>query len=203
MKKILGAIMISTALTACSFWSRGSGVDLTQKYSIDKAAAVNWETTIPNVIAAESKISEWYGNENPILNLRKTGKMNERDLFFLEQLAQLNPNQVTDDDFETFTKMLDGYVASLPRRFFLDTTNIKDPKGLVDYMVKSSYSQMDNPSKYIKDEVADKDEWEEIEEMSKKEDLSKKDVKKLRKLLNKFIKRDNFFNKDVWYKQTY
>ncbi len=201
MKKIIGAIVISLALTACSFLSKGSGVDLEKKYSLNKAAAVNWERVIPGVIASEAKISEWYGNENPIIHLRKTGSLNEKDLYFLEQLGKLNPNQVSDDDYETFLKMLDGYVASLPRRFFLANNNIKDPKGLVDYMIKASYSRIDNPSKYIREVVADSDEWEKIEKMSKKDDLSKKDVKKLRKLLNSFIKSDNFFNENVWYKQ--
>ena len=35
--------------------------------------------------------------------------------------------------------------------FIIEVTNIKDPKGLVDYMVKQAASpQLDNPSKYIK-----------------------------------------------------
>lgn len=201
MKKILVALMISMAFTACSFLSRGSGVDLEKKYSLNKEAAVKWEKTMINVLTSEAKISEWYGNENPLLNLRRQGKLTEKDLYFLEELGKLNANQVTDDDYEKFLDMLGIYVESLPRRFFLENTNLKDPKGLAKYMVKSSYSQIDNPSKYIKEEVAEEHEWAKIEELANKDDLSKRDVKKLRKILNAFIKRDNFFNKDVWYKK--
>ena len=79
------------------------------------------------------------------------------------------------------------------------STNVTK-KGLVDYMVKQAASpQLDNPSKYIKEVVADKEEWAQIEAFSKQSDLASKDVKKLRKLLADFVKRSNFYNEQVWY----
>ena len=93
-----------------------------------------------------------------------------------------------------------SYVNKLPRKFIIEVTNIKDPKGLVDYMVKQAASpQLDNPSKYIKEVVADKEEWTQIEAFSKQSDLTSKDVKKLRKILASFVKRSNFYNEQVWY----
>ena len=67
-------------------------------------------------------------------------------------------------------------------------------------MVKQAAStQLDNPSKYIKEVVADKEEWAQIEAFSQQADLKDKDVKKLRKILAAFVKRSNFYNEQVWF----
>ena len=87
----------------------------------------------------------------------------------------------------------------MPRKFFLENENIKDPKGLVEAMVRESYLRMDTPSSHIKEVVATPEEWEEIVAFSKQTDLNEKDVKKLRKLLNSFIKRDEFYSTETWY----
>ena len=47
--------------------------------------------------------------------------------------------------------------------------------------------------------MADKEDWDKIVAWSQKDDLNTKDVKKLRKLLASFIKKDNFFEPSVWY----
>ena len=173
--------------------------DLIQKYSLDKESAHNWETVMPNVMMAEATNPDWYGEDNPLISLRKQGKMSEREYYFLDYLGKTPANQITDEEFGRFAKILTSFVNRTPRNFILEETNIKDPKGLVDFIVKEANSkQLDNPSKYIREVVADKDEWAQIVALSEKSDLNSKDVRKLRKLLATFVKRDNFFNEDVW-----
>lgn len=199
MKKVLLSLVLILVLTSCSSVIKKETLE--QKYSLNKDAARNWEQTINGVIINESEIPDWFGDENPLLNLRKNGRLTERDLYFLEQLGKLQVNQIADEDYDKFLEILTRYVNGLPRRFVLLDTNIKDPKGLVTYMVKAANSKIDNPSKYIKEVVADEYEWSKIVELSQKDDLNEKDVKKLRKLLNTFIKRDNFFNASTWLNQ--
>ena len=197
MKKILFLLAMIFTLVSCS--STTNKKDLIQKYSLDKESAHNWETVMPNVMMAEATNPDWYGEDNPLVSLRKQGKMSEREFYFLDYLGKTPANEITDDEFDRFAKILTSFVNRTPRKFILEETNIKDPKGLVDFIVKEANStQLDNPSKYIKEVVADKDEWSQIVALSEKSDLNDKDVRKLRKLLATFVKRDNFFNEDVW-----
>ena len=197
MKKILFLLAMIFTLVSCS--STTNKKDLIQKYSLDKESAHNWETVMPNVMIAEATNPDWYGEDNPLISLRKQGKMSEREYYFLDYLGKTPANQITDEEFDRFAKILTSFVNRTPRNFILEETNIKDPKGLVDFMVKeANSSQLDNPSKYIKEVVADKEEWAEIVALSEKADLNSKDVRKLRKLLAAFVKRENFFNEQVW-----
>ena len=197
MKKILFLLAMIFTLVSCS--STTNKKDLIQKYSLDKESAHNWETVMPKVMMAEATNPDWYGEDNPLISLRKQGKMSEREYYFLDYLGKTPANEITDDEFDRFAKILTSFVNRTPRKFILEETNIKDPKGLVDYIVKEANSkQLDNPSKYIREVVADKDEWAQIVALSEKSDLNSKDVRKLRKLLATFVKRDNFFNEDVW-----
>ena len=185
MKKILFLLAMIFTLVSCS--STTNKKELVQKYSLDKESAHNWETVMPKVMLAEATNLDWYGEDNPLVSLRKQGKMSEREYYFLDYLGK------------TPAKILTSFVNRTPRKFILEETNIKDPKGLVDFIVKeASSTQLDNPSKYIKEVVADKEEWAEIVALSEKADLNNKDVKKLRKLLAAFVKRENFFNEEVW-----
>ena len=197
MKKILFLLAMIFTLVSCS--STTNKKDLIQKYSLDKESAHNWETVMPNVMANEATNPDWYGEDNPLVSLRKQGKMSEREYYFLDYLGKTPANQITDEEFDRFAKILTSFVNRTPRNFILEETNIKDPKGLVDFMVKeANSSQLDNPSKYIKEVVADKEEWAQIVALSEKADLNSKDVRKLRKLLAAFVKRENFFNEQVW-----
>ena len=197
MKKILFLLAMIFTLVSCS--STTNKKDLIQKYSLDKESAHNWETVMPNVMMAEATNPDWYGEDNPLVSLRKQGKMSEREYYFLDYLGKTPANQITDEEFDRFAKILTSFVNRTPRNFILEETNIKDPKGLVDFMVKeANSSQLDNPSKYIKEVVADKEEWAQIVALSQKADLNSKDVRKLRKLLVAFVKRENFFNEQVW-----
>lgn len=197
MKKILFLLAMIFTLVSCS--STTNKKDLIQKYSLDKESAHNWETVMPNVMMAEATNPDWYGEDNPLVSLRKQGKMSEREYYFLDYLGKTPANQITDEEFDRFAEILTSFVNRTPRNFILEETNIKDPKGLVDFIVKeANSSQLDNPSKYIKEVVADKEEWAEIVALSEKADLNSKDVRKLRKLLAAFVKRENFFNEQVW-----
>ena len=197
MKKLLFLLAMIFTLVSCS--STTNKKDLVQKYSLDKESAHNWETVMPNVMMAEATNPDWYGEDNPLISLRKQGKMSEREYYFLDYLGKTPANQITDEEFDRFAKILTSFVNRTPRNFILEETNIKDPKGLVDFIVKeANSSQLDNPSKYIKEVVADKEEWAQIVALSEKADLNSKDVRKLRKLLVAFVKRENFFNEQVW-----
>ena len=197
MKKLLFLLAMIFTLVSCS--STTNKKDLVQKYSLDKESAHNWETVMPNVMMAEATNPDWYGEDNPLVSLRKQGKMSEREFYFLDYLGKTPANQITDEEFDRFAKILTSFVNRTPRNFILEETNIKDPKGLVDFIVKeANSSQLDNPSKYIKEVVADKEEWAQIVALSEKADLNSKDVRKLRKLLVAFVKRENFFNEQVW-----
>ena len=196
MKKILFLLVMIFTLISCSSIATKKG--LIEKYSLDKEAAHNWEKTMPKIMVEEATNPDWYGEENPLGNFRKQGKMSEKEYYFLDYLGKTPVSEITDEDFDRFTKLLTSYVNKMPRKFILEETNIKDPKGLVDYMVKQANSQLDNPSKYIKEEVADEKEWAQIVKFSEQDDLKAKDVKKLRKLLASFVKRNNFYHEQVW-----
>ena len=199
MKKILFLLAVIFTLISCSS-TTVTKKGLIEKYSLNKESAHNWETTMPKVMVAEATNPDWYGEENPLVNFRKQGKMSEREYYFLDYLGKTPANEITDDDFDRFVKILTSYVNKMPRKFIIEVSNIKDPKGLVDYMVKQAASpQLDNPSKYIKEVVADKEEWAQIEAFSQQADLKDKDVKKLRKILAAFVKRSNFYNEQVWF----
>lgn len=190
MKKLL-ATGILLLMTACS------SVKVAEEKNFTDQDIRNWDTTISKVIVEESLLPDWYGSENPIYYLQKTGKMSQKDYFFLESLTK--SKEITKDDREKFNSMVDSFVSKMDRSFYLKDTNIKNAKGLVDKMVEDSRLRMPNPSRHIKDVVATPEEWEKIVMYSEKPDLSEKEVKKLRKILNKFIKRAEFFNSNSWY----
>lgn len=197
MKKIVAGLFAVALLASCS--SLDKGASLEQKYSITKESAKEWDKTIIQVVEGESLIEDWYGNENPIIYLRKTGKMSEKDFNFLTSLEKKDATTITDEEYSDFLDLVNKYNKKLPRKFYLADENLKNPKGLVDRMVRESFVKMENPSNHIKNVVATPDEWEQIVAFSKQSDLSEKDTKQLRKLLNKFIKRNEFYDERAWY----
>jgi len=171
--------------------------DLVEKYPIEEQDMRNWDETIGNIIERESLIEDWYGGENPIYYLRKSGKMKEKEFNFLQSLEK--KDTITEDDRKEFNKLVKKYVKKIKRTFRLKNENIKDPKALVDRMVAESIgTRIDNPSRYTLEVVASEKEKEQMVAWSKQNTLSDKDVKKLRKLLNKFIKRGEFFDAKSW-----
>ena len=197
MKKLFLSLVIAVFFISCSSAEKAGSLE--QKYNITKESAKNWDRTIISVITGEALIEDWYGDENPILYLRKTGKMSEKDFNFLTSLEKKDVTEITDEEYEQFVGLVAKYNKKMPRKFFLENENIKDPKGLVDRIVRESYVKMATPSSHIRDVVASPEEWQDIVAFSKQTDLNEKDVKKLRKLLNSFIKRDEFYSTEVWY----
>lgn len=197
MKKIVAGLFVVALLASCSSLEKGASLE--QKYSITKESAKEWDKTIIQVVEGESLIEDWYGNENPIIYLRKTGKMNEKDFNFLTSLEKKDATTITDEEYSDFLDLVNKYNKKLPRKFYLADENLKNPKGLVDRMVRESFVKMENPSNHIKNVVATQEEWEQIVAFSQQNDLSEKDTKKLRKILNKFIKRNEFYDERAWY----
>lgn len=197
MKRLVVGLFAVVMFISCSSLEKGTSLE--QKYSITKESAKNWDKTIIQVVKGESLIEDWYGNENPIIYLRKTGKMSEKDFNFLTSLEKKDATAITDEEYNDFVDLVKKYNKKLPRKFYLADENLKNPKGLVDRMVRESFVKMDNPSTHIKNVVATQEEWEQIVVFSQQNDLSEKDTKKLRKILNKFIKRDEFYDERAWY----
>ena len=197
MKKIVAGLFVVALLASCSSLEKGASLE--KKYSITKESAKEWDKTIIQVVEGESLIEDWYGNENPIIYLRKTGKMSEKDFNFLTSLEKKDVTTITDEEYSDFLDLVNKYNKKLPRKFYLADENLKNPKGLVDRMVRESFVKMENPSKHIKNVVATQEEWEQIVAFSQQNDLSEKDTKKLRKILNKFIKRNEFYDERAWY----
>lgn len=197
MKKIVAGLFVVALLASCSSLEKGASLE--QKYSITKESAKEWDKTIIQVVEGESLIEDWYGNENPIIYLRKTGKMSEKDFNFLTSLEKKDVTTITDEEYSDFLDLVNKYNKKLPRKFYLADENLKNPKGLVDRMVRESFVKMENPSNHIKNVVATQEEWEQIVAFSQQNDLSEKETKKLRKILNKFIKRNEFYDERAWY----
>lgn len=172
-------------------------VNLEEKYPIEEQDIRNWDETISYIIERESLIEDWYGGDNPIYYLRKSGKMKEKEFNFLQSLEK--KKTITEDDRKEFNKLVRRYVKKIDRTFRLKNENLKNPKALVDRMVAESMgTRIDNPSRHILEVVASEKEKERIVGWSKQKTLSDKDVKRLRKLLNKFIKREEFFHAKSW-----
>ncbi|WP_027129243.1 hypothetical protein [Fusobacterium perfoetens] len=189
MKKTL-IILSLLALGACSSLKKEPKVVTNEEIK-------NWDKTISKVVVDSAFIPDEYGNEDPIYYLRKTGKMSEKDFQFLNTLK--TKNEFDEEEIDKFTKLLDKYPSKIDRKFVLEDSNIKNPKALVNKMVNESRLRMANPSNHIFSKVATEEEWEQIVAFSKKNDLNEKDVKKLRKILNNFIKRREFFDEKSWY----
>ncbi len=194
MKKIVVLALLVT-LMGCS--SVKNGVSIQEKYKIDNVAMKNWEQTFTTVVVGESELEDWYGAEEPIGFLAKNQKLDQKQVKFLDSLK--TKSEITEADQEEFNKILEKVVKKLPREYYLKDENFKDPNGLAKYMVNQSYLRISNPSNFIANEVATKEEWAEIVGFSKKQDLTEKEIKRFRKLLNKFIKRSEFFDSRTWY----
>ncbi|MGL5122895.1 MAG: hypothetical protein ACRC6K_01830 [Fusobacteriaceae bacterium] len=195
MKKILN-IFVILALVIFVGCSSLFNKNSKEEKKFTKEDVKVWNITLENSIIENASMPEWYGEENPIFYLRKTGKMSEKDFLFLTSLEK---KEITDEDIENFNDLVKKYNKKISRKFFLKDENIKYGKGLVEKMVSESYQRMSNPSNHIFNEVATEKEWKKIVELSKKQDLTEDDTKKLRKILNKFIKREEFFDSKSWY----
>ncbi|WP_319371331.1 hypothetical protein [uncultured Ilyobacter sp.] len=195
MKKLLFLPILLVMVSCSSLFAPKS--DLVEKYNVDKEAVKNWDKTISKTVKAEALIEDWYGNDEPVFYLRKMGIMKEKEYSFLTSLSK--KETITQEDTEKFNSLLKKYNKKLEREFWLKDENLKDPKGLAEKMVKEANLRIQNPSNYILNSVATGKEKELISSYAKKEDLTEKETKKLRKLFNSFLKREEFFMAQNWY----
>lgn len=192
IKLLIVGVMI--VLTGCSsITSKDSN-----KVTYTKEEAKVWNVTLVESIKENVLMHEWYGSENPIIYLRKTRKMSEKEFRFLDDMGKKPVEEITDEDLERFTSLVAKYNKKLERKFFLERENIKDGRGFVRQMARDAKSGIDTPAKWISQNVAEKGEWDLIEKLAEKDDLTEKDLKALTKTLNKFMTRDNFFNYTYW-----
>lgn len=192
----LVAVLSLVFFTSCSMLSKKADVP---EESFTREQIKNWEVTIDENLKKNAQLPEWYGEENAAFYMRKTGKMTQKDFEFLSGLSKKDADKINEDEIKQFEDIVKRYNKNLPREFYLNNENLKNPSGLVKKMVSESYLRMKNPSNHIYREVAETKEWDQIVAWSKQEDMSDKDVTKLRKLLNRFIKRSEFFDSESWY----
>jgi hypothetical protein len=199
MKKLL--LLLLLAISAISFGGIFKrGVDSADfKYALTHASAKNWDKTIEEIIKQEAYIEDWYGDDNVIIYLRKTGIMKEKDFQFLQSLSTKEEYEITGDEYDDFVDLVDKYRKKVARTFSIKNENIKNPVGLVRRIVlEGSAGNYVNPSSQIK-LVATPQEWDELVTLSKLKDFSNKETKRLRKVLNDVLKKDNLFNAEAWY----
>lgn len=200
MKKISNILLIFTLIifTGCSslnsFFERGPNDVFT------KEQVKNWEKTLDENIIKNAVVPEWYAEGKPMIYIRQTGIMSEKEFYFLTSLNnKIGEKEITDDDVKEFTSIAKKYNKKIRRKFYLKDENIKNGIALTKKMVVESYLKMETPSSHISKEVATPKEWEKIVSFSKKTDLTEKEITALRKILNKFIKRNELFNENLWY----
>lgn len=195
MKKLLFLPILLIMVSCSSLFAPKS--DLAKKYHVDNEAVKNWDKTISEAVKSESLIEDWYGNEEPIFYLRKSGIMKEKEYSFLTSLKK--KETITQEDTDEFNSLLKKYNKKLKREFWLKDENLKDPKGFAEKIVKEANLRMQNPSNYILNNVATGKEKALISSYAGKKDLTEKESKELRKLLNSFLKREEFFMAENWY----
>jgi hypothetical protein len=195
MKKLLFLPILLVMVSCSSLFAPKS--DIAEKYNVDKEAVRNWDKTISETVKGEALIEDWYGNEEPVFYLRKSGIMKEKEYKFLTSLNK--KETITQDDTDEFNCLLRKYNKKLKREFWLKDENLKDPKGLAEKMVKEANLRMKNPSNYILNNVATGKEKDLLSSYAGKKDLTEKESKELRKLLNSFLKREELFVAENWY----
>lgn len=195
MKKLLFLPILLIMVSCSSLFTPKT--DLAEKYSVDNEAVKNWDETISETVKGEALIEDWYGNDEPIFYLRKSGIMKEKEYNFLTSLKK--KEAITQEDTEEFNTLLNKYNKKLKREFWLKEENLKDPKGLAEKIVKEANLRMKNPSNYILSNVATGKEKDLLSSYAKKKDLTEKETKKLKKMLNSFLKREEFFSAENWY----
>lgn len=193
-KNIMRALMIlSIALfTSCtSMW--GTPRVKEENHTVEQAR--EWDKTLATSIKRNAMIPEWYGEERPIIYLRKAGIMNEKEFKFLESLRTKDP--IEQEDLDKFDKLVAKYNNKIEREFWLEVENIKDGKSLAKKIVSDSRKIGNNPSKRMK-EVMDSKDWSELVALSEKSDLDEDDVDDLVDILNDVLEMDMYFSRDAW-----
>ena len=194
MNKILLVIMV-VFLGACS----SLDVD-TSKYKITTETLKEPYKVMDDILIRESVLSDWYNNEEPVhyLTTRQVIKKGGKDEIFLNSLKT---KKITDEDIEEFNKLTKKYLNKLERKYKLKDENIKDTKELVKNLVIGYNVVYPTTSKHLMTVVATEEERNDILELNKKteDEMTDKDRTKVRKLLNKWLERKEFFDGESIY----
>ena len=194
LKKLLPLLVVLLFTGCSSLFSKWEVKD--EKHTPEQAKV--WHISLTDSIQENVLISEWYGTETPIIYLRKTGNMSEKEFAFLDGLAKKDVSEITQEDLERFDELVIKYNQKLRREFFLEPENIKDGRSLVRQMLRDSRDRLDTPGRWIAENVVEPEDWAKIVAMAGQPDLTEKDVKTLVKILNRAMKEDKFFNHNYW-----
>lgn len=190
MNKILLVIMV-VFLGACSSLK----VDQ-KKYDVTTETIKEPYKVMNEILVKESILGDWYNNEEPThyLTTRQIIKKGGKDLAFLDGLK--TKEDINAEDLENFNKMTVKYLNKLERKYKLKDENIKNTKGMTSALVIGYNTTYATLAKHIMTDVATEKERNEIFELNKKleDEMTDGDRKTLRKLLNKWMKRDEFFD---------
>ncbi len=194
MNKIL-LVMMVIFLGACS----SMNID-TSKYKITTETLKEPYKVMDEILIRESILPDWYNNEEPVhyLTTRQIIKKDSKDEIFLNSLKT---KEITDEDIENFNKLTKKYLNKLERKYKLKDENIKDTKGLVKELVIGYNVIYPTTAKHLMTVVATEEERNYILELNKKseDEMTDKDRTKVRKLLNKWLERKEFFDGESIY----
>jgi len=194
MNKILLGIMV-VFLGACSSLNIDSS-----EYKVNAETLKEPYKVMDKILIRESILSDWYNNEEPVhyLTTRQIIKKDSKDKTFLNSLKT---KDVTDKDIKEFNKLTEKYLNKLERKYKLKDENIKDLKELVKHLVIGYNVVYPTTSKHLMTVVATEKERNYILELNKKfeDEMTDKDRIKTRKLLNKWLKRKEFFDEESIY----
>jgi hypothetical protein len=194
INKILVVLMV-IFLGACSSLK----ID-TSKNKIELSQLKEPYKLMDEILIRESILSDWYNQETPVqyLKTRQIMKPGGKEEVFLDSLKT---KDATPEDLKQFNKITQKFLNKLERKYKLKDENIKNTKGLVQKLVIGYNVDYPTLAKHLMTDVATEEERNYILELNKKseDDMTDKDRKKLRKLLNKWLKRKEFFDADSVY----
>jgi len=194
MNKILLVIMV-IFLGACS----SMGIDYSG-YKITAETLKQPYKIMNEILERESVLSDWYNNEEPVryLTTREILKKGSKDEIFLSSLETKN---ITDEDIKDFNELTEKYLNKLNKTYKLKDENIKDTKELVKNLVIGYNSVYEVTSKHLMTVVATEEEKNYILELNQKSknEITEKERTKVRKILNNWLKRKEFFDEKSIY----
>ncbi len=194
INKILVVLMI-IFLGACS----SVKIDTT-KNKVELSQLKEPYKLMDEILTRESILPDWYNNETPVqyLKTRQIMKPGGKEEVFLDSLKT---KEATQEDLKQFNKITQKFLSKLERKYKLKDENIKNTKGVVQKLVIGYNVSYPTLEKHLMTDVATEEERNYILELNKKseDEMTDKDRKKLRKLLNKWLKRKEFFDADSIY----
>jgi hypothetical protein len=194
INKILVVLMV-IFLGACSSLK----ID-TSKNKVELTQLKEPYKVLDDILIRESILPDWYNNETPsaFLTSRQIIKKDGKEQAFLDGLKT---KEATPEDLKKFNKLAQNYLGKLERMYKLKDENIKNTKGVVQKLVIGYNVAYPTLEKHLMTDVATEKERKYIQELNVKteDEMTDKDRKKLRKTLNKWLKRKEFFDAESIY----